>query len=411
MESLNIVEVNYGDLTGRIFNGYDLHLSLNEIPGISAVQYVAEKNSDTPTVIRFKDDRVIREERYDLEQRFSVGQLLSPYGLQLLQEDAFLRADVVHFHILHNNTISLLDLPRLMERGNAVWTLHDLWPITGNCIQPLACDRWKTGCGHCENMTPVGRELCADTTAQMWRLKKAIFSQINPYIVVASPFVERYIRESPLTSHWQHIVRIPFGLKNCFFEEFSQAECREKYGIDPDCIVIGFRLSDSELKGGRYILDALKQLKSSRPIQLLTVGNIDGLPDWLVEKYACKCLPWLSEEEILSYYHALDIFLMPSLAESFGLMAIEAMACETAVICFQTTGLEFIVQAPRCGVAVEYCSALAIQKALSRLIDNPEELLARKRRGKAFIAENYRYDDYVKRHLKLYRDIASKKFL
>ena len=109
MESLNIVEVNYGDLTGRIFNGYDLHLSLNEIPGISAVQYVAEKNSDTPTVIRFKDDRVIREERYDLEQRFSVGQLLSPYGLQLLQEDAFLRADVVHFHILHNNTISLLD--------------------------------------------------------------------------------------------------------------------------------------------------------------------------------------------------------------------------------------------------------------------------------------------------------------
>jgi len=117
---LNIVEVNYHDLLGRIFGGYDLHLSLNKIDGVSAVQYVALKGSDTPTVQAFCDDPVILEERRYLEHRFSISQLLSPYGLQLLEEPAFQEADVVHFNILHNDTLSLLDLPRLMERDNVV---------------------------------------------------------------------------------------------------------------------------------------------------------------------------------------------------------------------------------------------------------------------------------------------------
>lgn len=404
---MNIVEVNYHDLLGRIFGGYDLHLSLNKIDGVSAVQYVALKGSDTPTVQAFCDDPVILEERRYLEHRFSISQLLSPYGLQLLEEPAFQEADVVHFNILHNDTLSLLDLPRLMERDNVVWTIHDPWVVTGNCIHPLECERWKNGCHGCSRLKVSGREMEVDNAAQMWNLKKSIFAQINPHIVVASDFTERYLRESPLTNHWNRITKIPFGIKELFFEEFTQQDYKRKFGLDPNELVIGFRQTKDPIKGCGYIYEALERLEIPYPVQLLAVGSESDLPDAIKKKYRYVSLPWLDEPDMLAYFRALDIFLMPSLAETFGLMSIEAMACETALICFQSTVLESVTNAPDYGIAVEYRSARAIADALTELIKHPEELTDRKRRGKEFVAQNYRYDTYVTRHLQLFRSVAA----
>lgn len=406
---MNVVEVSELDLPGRIFNGYDLHLSLNELEGVSAVQYVVGKKSDTPTVKRFRDDPVIREEYLELERRFSVGQLCSPYGIQLLHDEAFLNADVVHLHLIHNHCISLLDLPELMKWDHVAWTIHDPWVVTGNCVHPLECGRWRTGCGDCPRLKETGRELYIDTTSQLWNLKKSVFAQINPYVIVASEFTEKYLRESPLTSHWNRITRIPFGIKDPFFAPFSQTEHKRRLGLPSECLTVGFRLSKWEIKGCRYIFEALEQLRPDRPIALLTVGDEKLLPDWLREKYRCICFPWLQEKELLEFYRALDIFLMPSLAETFGLMAVEAMACETALICFRSTVLESVAHAPDPGIAVEYRSSAAIAEALSRLIGNPGELEDRKRRGREFAASAYRYDTYVKRHLALFQEIAARR--
>jgi len=101
--------------------------------------------------------------------------------------------------------------------------------------------------------------------------------------------------------------------------------------------------------------------------------------------------------------------LMPSLAETFGLMSIEAMACETALICFRSTVLESITRAPDVGIAVEYRSAQAITEALTWLIGEPEELERRKQLGRRFVAETYSYDRYVQQHLQLFKEIAARR--
>ena len=106
---LRVVGVNYNDLRGRAFNGYDLHLSLNERDDVSAIQYVVDKYSDTPSVKAFDKDEVIHQELRYLERKYSIPQLLMPYGRQLLQEEDFQQADIVHLQILHVDTISLLD--------------------------------------------------------------------------------------------------------------------------------------------------------------------------------------------------------------------------------------------------------------------------------------------------------------
>lgn len=408
MEPLNIVEVNYDDLVGRIFNGYDLHLSLNEREGISATQFVVTKHSNTPSVHAFDVDEVIHQELRYLERKHSISQLLAPYGRQLLREKAFLQADVVHLHIIHNDTISLLDLPELLARDNVVWTIHDPWVTAGNCVYPLQCEKWRTGCHGCENWNVPGFEMTADRANQRWRLKKEIFSRINPYIVVSTQFMEDYIRNSPLTAHWNRIIRIPFGIKESFLAEFDREMIRKQFEIAPDCCVVGFRLSNNPVKGCRFIFEALEQLDTKIPIQLLIVGEETDLPDSLLQKYSCTCLGWLEEKELIDFYRAADVFLMPSLAESFGLMSVEAMACKTAVICFQTTVLEEVTQAPDCGAAVEYGSSEAIANELLRFLEHPEQLRERQERSRRFVADTYRYDSYVERHLALYQEVKER---
>ena len=402
---LRVVGVNYNDLRGRAFNGYDLHLSLNERDDVSAIQYVVDKYSDTPSVKAFDKDEVIHQELRYLERKYSIPQLLMPYGRQLLQEEDFQQADIVHLQILHVDTISLLDLPEIMARDNVVWTIHDPWIVTGNCLHPLQCGKWRTGCRSCGNLLTDFFPMKRDYAAQMWSVKQKILAGVNPYIVIASQFTENYIRTSPLTAHWNRIYHIPFGIKDRFLQDFDPWESKARLQIAHDCLTVGCRGAKDLIKGFPYILEALEQLNTSIPIQLLIVGEHVELPEGLRQRHRCVEFTWLQEDGMLDFYRAADIFIMPSLAETFGLMAIEAMACQTAVICFQATVLEEVTGAPDYGIAVEYKSAEGIAAALTRLLDDPEELERRKQSGRQFAAQTYPYNLYVQRHLQLYQEI------
>ncbi|MCX7790361.1 MAG: glycosyltransferase, partial [Chloroflexaceae bacterium] len=60
-----------------------------------------------------------------------------------------LRPDVVHLHNLHGGAGAGWS-PRLLavagRHAPVVWTLHDMWPLTGRCVYSYACERFLTGC-------------------------------------------------------------------------------------------------------------------------------------------------------------------------------------------------------------------------------------------------------------------------
>jgi len=99
---------------------------------------------------------------------------------------------------------------------------------------------------------------------------------------------------------------------------------------------------------------------------------------------------------------------MPSLAESFGMMAIEAMASECTVIVFKSTVLENLVFSPNCGIAVEYKSSIAIRNEIVRLLENPLELKIRGEKARKLAEQHYDYNNYVIKHIELYNEIYSK---
>ena len=82
----------------------------------------------------------------------------------------YIDSDVLNFHNLHRDYFSYLSLPRITAEKPAVWTPHDMWPLTGHCAYSYDCERWRSGCGQCPylDVYPAVRR---DATRWEWRLK------------------------------------------------------------------------------------------------------------------------------------------------------------------------------------------------------------------------------------------------
>lgn len=405
---MKIVEINYADIVGRIYNGYDLHIALLQ-KGINACQFVIEKRSDRDSVICLCEDLVLYHQIRQMEKECSISTMLYPYGEGIFRSEEFTAADIVHYHVLHNGMLSLLDYPRLMNARKSVWTIHDPWIITGNCVHPLSCDRWKSGCGGCSRINEIYFELSADNTDFMWEQKRRILAQVNPHIVVASEFMKRYLQESPITKHFSDIHVIPFGVKTEEYACANDERRKKQLRIGDNKFVIGFRADQADIKGNKYIYEALRKVSLGTQVQLICVGN-GKVPEDIRHMYHTTELGWVDDEQkVMDFYQACDLFVMPSLAESFGMMAVEAMASECAVICFKNTVLEEVTNAPECGIAVEYLSSDALAAEIVRLAEHPEEVLRRGRKGFEYVEAHYNFDTYVDRHVKLYEEILNHK--
>lgn len=401
---MKIVEISNADLPGRLFNGYDLHITLRR-GGYDASQIVLKKQSNVNTVQGVLDDFTLSAQIRAWEWGHSVSHTIIPYGYKIKEMKTFKEADIVHCHILHNNFVSIFDYPDFLGRQGSVWTIHDPWIFTGNCIHPLDCDKWLTGCGNCPRLHKDTFDMAEDNTSFMWSLKRSVLGNINPHIVVASEFMKRYVENSPLTRHFRNIEVIPFGIDINKYKSKENKSSKKDFGISEEQIVIGFRAEDFWVKGCQYLYEALLQIEQNENIYLLSVGG-GNIPQQIRSKYNLIELGWVNDlDKMLSFWGAVDIFIMPSLAEGFGVMALEAMASSCAVVCFAGTVVAENTDAPRCGIEVQYKSAAALADAIQHLLHNKEEMVYRGKLGLERVNKYFTYDDYVRRHIELYNNI------
>ena len=159
------------------------------------------------------------------------------------------------------------------------------------------------------------------------------------------------------------------------------------------------------IKGCKYLYEALGKLDVRLNTTLMCVGT-GTIPEFIKSKYQVIELGWTNNDnKIVDFLEATDIFVMPSLAEGFGVMSIEAMAAGCAVVCFETTTVEEITNAPECGVSVEYKSSEALAKAIQDLLNQWEETERRGKLGHELVKRKYQFKDYVERHRKIYEDV------
>lgn len=408
---MKVLQINSSDLVGGRFNGFELR-SLLAAKGIQSHHLVWNKVSDSELSGRFFDlpgSRVATKILARIERAFSIHSRLQLQSVTLPLHQRFRQADVVHYHIVHDGYFGLDALPWLSRLKPSIWTWHDPWPMTGHCIYPLGCVRWRTGCGKCPALgLPFPMRI--DRTAEDFQWKRRLLEKAHVDIVVGSDHMREMVRSSPI-GRAKRLHLIPCGIDLQKFSPADGAEAKSRLGVASNRIVIGVRAARaSPFKGFECFVEALRRLKTNIPLTIVTTQDKGQLNEFR-ETHQIIDLGWINDENmLLDSLKAADIFVMPSTAEAFGLMAVEAMACGKPVIVFDGTSLPETTHAPRVGLSVPMKDSDALAEAIRRLVENHAERELRGRAGRAVAEQFYSDDLFAERLAGLYRLVGARRF-
>ena len=316
-------------------------------------------------------------------------------------------ADVIDLHCLHGGVFSYLALPSLTAGKPVVFTFHDMWPITGHCHASLDCDRWRTGCGNCPHLD-IEPAVMRDATATEWKWKRRAYRRSKFTIVTPSRWLHDRVRESMLADFPVH--HIPHGLDLAEFRPLDKAQCRNLVGIPAGLNVIACCINDMArpLKGAELLIGALEAIPEAlrRETVVLFFGRsreafMKRIPLRVID------LGYVHSERLKAIaLSAADLVVNPSRAESFGLVALESMACGTPVVCFGVGGLPELVRHGQSGLVAPPDDPASLGEAVSTLLRDVARCRHMGAAARRIAEEEYSIDRQIASYINLYQSLV-----
>jgi D-inositol-3-phosphate glycosyltransferase len=220
---------------------------------------------------------------------------------------------------------------------------------------------------------------------------------------------------------------IPCGVDPTLFHPIRQADAREKLGRDQCQRIVLFVGRIEQIKGIDVLLRALGLLFIRRPdlrsdVCLLVVGGAldpgDDAPETekilelrrLVHEHRMEAnvnfVGSLDQENLALYYAAADLCAVPSLTESFGLVALEAMACGTPVVGTRVGGLQTLIEHGESGLLVPAGDYQALADAIEQVLTD-HRLRMHLAHGARDRAEHYTWQSVGDKIQALYDSVLS----
>lgn len=296
---------------------------------------------------------------------------------KLLKKIDEFKPDIIHLHNLHDSYINLPMLFSYIKKHNVptVWTLHDCWAFTGQCpyFTIVKCDKWKAGCHNCPQYKEYPASLY-DNTKKMWQLKKKWFTGVkNMTIVTPSEWLAGLARESYLKQYPIEVINNGIDL-NVF--KPTHSNFREQYGIPGDkYIVLGVSFAWGYRKGLDCFVEMAEKL--GEQYQIVLVGTDDeidkNLPHNIISIHRTQ-----NQKELAEIYSAAEVFVMPTREENYPTVNMEAIACGTPVVTFDTGGSPEMLD-DKTGIVVDANDIEATKKAIKDICEkkrcNDEEYI------------------------------------
>ena len=402
----NILHINtaYGKggaakICGLLNNGLDAYgLSSNALVD---TDYLANKNN----VYEIKQTNPdLHKTLHKASRNLGWLDFFNPASFDIPDYKLFKDADVVHLHNIHGAYFSLFLLPQLSSLKPTVWTLHDEQAFTGHCSFTFDCEKWIDGCGDCSNLDYYPK-LKTDTTEFLVRTKQQIYNKSHLTFAVPSQWLKNRTGKSILGGHDIRVIHN--GIDEKVFVPTDKIEAKKLLGLPLDKKILLFTASGSiknPQKGGEYLLQAYETLKGENDILFLNLGGDDKTKkaNWLD-------IPYVTEEHIMAlYYSAADLFVYPSMAESFGLVIGEAMACGTTVIAFNNTAIPEILKHMETGYLAENKNMEDFVQGIKLFLSDESLRKNAEQRSREVVQDNFTMDTMIKNYIKLYEEIVEK---
>jgi glycosyltransferase involved in cell wall biosynthesis len=203
------------------------------------------------------------------------------------------------------------------------------------------------------------------------------------------------------------ILLTPFGIDTYFFKPLEINKIYPKSDI-----VIGLIKRMDDTYGIDYLIRAFALLTQELPdysLRLLLVGG--GIHQAKYEQLCADLgikervsFPGLvAYEDVPQWQNQLDIYVCPSNSESFGVSALEAMACEKPVVVTNVGGLPEVVIENITGFIVPPRDVAHLAKAIKILIKNPDLAEKMRKAGRIHVEKNYEWQDNVQTMVAIYK--------
>lgn len=248
-----------------------------------------------------------------------------------------LNPDIIHLHNIHGYYINIEILFNYLKKANkpVVWTLHDCWSFTGHCsyFDYVGCEKWKIGCHDCPQKKSYPSSLIVDNSKENYINKKEIFTGINNLtIVTPSKWLAGLVKESFLSEYPVKFINNGIDLK--VFRP-NKGEFRQQFKLNDSFIILGVASTWDRRKGLKYFIEMAEKLSKDEVIVLvgLTEKQIKLLPKNIIGITKTN-----NVEELVNIYSNADVFVNPTLEDNFPTTNLEALACGTPVITYDTGG-------------------------------------------------------------------------
>ncbi len=243
--------------------------------------------------------------------------------------------DVIHLHNIHGYYLHLPILFGFLAKLDkpVVWTLHDCWAFTGHCahFDFIGCQKWKTGCHHCPQKKSYPTSILLDQSKRNWEQKKALFTSIKDLtIITPSQWLANLVKESFLQEY--PVIVINNGIDLEVFKP-TASTWKEDHNITKPMILACAAIWD--LRKGYF--DMIKLATLLPEYQVVIVG-ISAKQAKTLPKNIIGIQRTDSVEELVKIYSAADVFVNPTYEDNFPTVNLEALACGTPVVTYNTGG-------------------------------------------------------------------------
>lgn len=381
-----VVLINHSDtLGGAAVVTFRLLQALRR-EGVDARMVVFTKTSEEPHV-SFVSTRFLRGAAFCLERLsilcrngFNYADLFKvstgSFARNVHHHPWVKEADVVCLNWINQGLMSLNGIRKLHRMGKKiVWTLHDMWPMTGICHHSYGCDRYKAECGDCPYLHSAASP--DDLSHRVWAKKRELYSEVPIRFVTVSHWLQQLSQASSLMGN-QNVTTIYNPFPTDLFHTHPRGDVMKQIITleKPNILLFGAARLDDPIKGLDYTIDALNHIFDNYPeiasktcIYFFGAIRTPELLDRL--RFSHLKLGRVNDPQILRYlYSKAKVVISTSLYESLAGTLIEGQAGGAIPVTFGRDGRTDIVEHLKTGYIARYKDPVDIANGIIWALDS-----------------------------------------
>jgi putative colanic acid biosynthesis glycosyltransferase len=324
---------------------------------------------------------------------------------QLIEYIKKIKPDIVHLHNLHGYYINIHELLSYLKNSSlpVIMTLHDCWTFTGHCahFDFIGCEKWKTHCMKCPQIRSYPASLFIDRSYKNYKLKRELFNSIDKLIIVpVSDWLNGLVQKSFLASKKRIVIKNGIDL-NIFKPAESKENVIRKYNLQGKYIVLGVASVWDERKGLNDIMQIADSLAGDYSI-IIVGGRINKD----VKKISNVTIIEKTENQakLVELYSAADLFINPTYEDTLPTTNMEALACGTPVLTYNSGGSPELID-DETGFVVPKGNVDAMVDIIKQFPQKGKDSMtsACRKRAEKYFNKDERFMDYIKLYEKVFK--------